>query len=118
MHRPVTFGPVKEHHASQSERTAFQSATDLVLSLLSSGTTIGVPTSGVRSGISSIQEEHSVPPQQDTQVAADILVVQQQGQQEGLSSMNRGGAMGCDQHQYIEQYPAKKRKIDTEILRV
>ena len=55
----------------------FKSARDLVLSLLSSGTTVGVPTSGVLSGISSQKEEHSVLLQMDTQEAADIPVLKQ-----------------------------------------
>jgi hypothetical protein len=45
-----------------------------------SGTTVVVPTPGVLSGISSEEGEHSVLPQTDNQVAADILVVIQQGQ--------------------------------------
>ena len=43
-----------------------------------SGTTVGVPTSGVLSGISFGEEEHSVLPQTDNQEAADIPVVLQQ----------------------------------------
>ncbi len=41
------------------------------------GTTVGVPTSGVLSGISSQKEEHSVLPQTATQEAADIPVLKQ-----------------------------------------
>ncbi len=48
-----------------------------------SGTTVGVPTSGVLSGISSEKEELSVLPQLDTQVAADIPALQQ-GQRRGF----------------------------------
>lgn len=47
--------------------------------LHSSGTTVDVPTSGALSGISSIEEEHSVLPQSDKTVAADIPVAPQQG---------------------------------------
>jgi hypothetical protein len=44
-----------------------------------SGTTVVVPTPGVLSGISPEEGEHSVLPQTDNQVAADILVTIQQG---------------------------------------
>ena len=44
-----------------------------------SGTTVVVPTPGVQSGISPDEGEHSVLPQTDNQVAADILVAMQQG---------------------------------------
>lgn len=47
-----------------------------------SGTTVDVPTSGALSGISSPKEEHSVLPQTDKPVAADIPVLPQQGQLE------------------------------------
>lgn len=45
-----------------------------------SGTTVVVPTPGVLSGISPDEGEHSVLPQTDNQLAADILVARQQGQ--------------------------------------
>ena len=47
--------------------------------VIHSGTTVGVPTSGVLSGIASPGEAHSVLPQMDIQEAADIPVVLQQG---------------------------------------
>ncbi|MBV6472660.1 MAG: hypothetical protein JPMHGGIA_00918 [Saprospiraceae bacterium] len=47
-----------------------------------SGTTVGVQTPGVLSGISSQKEEHSVPPQTDTQGAADIPVLLKRGKLE------------------------------------
>ena len=43
------------------------------------GTTVGVPTPGALSGISSPKEEPSALPQPDTQGAADILVTPEQG---------------------------------------
>jgi len=43
------------------------------------GTTVGVPTPGALSGISSQKEEPSALPQLDNQAAADILVTPEQG---------------------------------------
>ena len=43
------------------------------------GTTVGVPTPGALSGISSQKEEPSALPQPDNQAAADILVTQKHG---------------------------------------
>ncbi|MCC6753749.1 MAG: hypothetical protein IT266_07170, partial [Saprospiraceae bacterium] len=47
-----------------------------------SGTTVGVQTPGVLSGISSQKEEHSVLPHSDTQGAADIPVLLKRGKLE------------------------------------
>ncbi len=101
-----------------------------IVSLSSTGTTVGVPTPGELSGISSQKEEHSVLPQMDTQEAADIPVLKQgklkiingvgirrlvpNGQ---LQPFKDGCNLGClNDETEIERAPAG-RKTDCQIAR-
>lgn len=59
---------------NQRHRLALQKTSCI---FIFSGTTVGVPTSGVLSGIASPGEAHSVLPQTDNQGAADIPVLKQ-----------------------------------------